>query len=132
MAIKAELVWTIEKPEEKCTVVFALIVTELATECVCVCVWDWELLHTPLPPPPRHPTSLFRNNFYINDCPLFSRFLHGLDNGRRSIHTFLSDDILPTALVVIYVMIATLIKKKRKFSSYKRISTGIGCNVIYD
>ncbi len=38
-----------EKPDEQCTVVFALIVTEPASMCVCLCVGGGGLLHPPLP-----------------------------------------------------------------------------------
>ncbi len=43
-----------EEPGEKCTVVFAFIVTEPASECVYVGGWGGS--HTALP------TSWFRNN----------------------------------------------------------------------
>ncbi len=33
--------FTMEESGEQCTVVFALIVTEPASECVCVCVGGW-------------------------------------------------------------------------------------------
>ncbi len=36
MFLAASIVGTMEEPGEQCTVVFALIVTEPATECVCV------------------------------------------------------------------------------------------------
>jgi hypothetical protein len=39
-----------EEPGEQCTVVFALIVTGLASKCVCVCGGGG--VATPSPPPP--------------------------------------------------------------------------------
>jgi hypothetical protein len=37
-----------EEPGEQCTVVFALIFTEPANECVCVCVWGRGVATPPL------------------------------------------------------------------------------------
>jgi hypothetical protein len=62
-----------EEPGEHCTVVFALIVTELAGECVGVGVGSF------LTPPPPHTTSRFRNTLCKDDSALFSRFLHVVD-----------------------------------------------------
>jgi hypothetical protein len=57
---------------EQSTVVFALIVTEPASECVCV-EWGGGVA---LSPPPRH-ANRFYNSFCKDDSALFSRFLHG-------------------------------------------------------
>ncbi len=62
---------TMEEPEEQDTVVFALIVTEPASECVCG--GGGGGLHYTHPPT----TSHFRNNSCKDDSALFSRFLHG-------------------------------------------------------
>jgi hypothetical protein len=56
-----------EDPGEQCTVVFALIVTEPASECVCK--------GGGATPPP--PTSRFLNILCKDDSAMFSRFLHG-------------------------------------------------------
>jgi len=61
-----------EEPGEQWTVVFALIVTEMASECVCE---GWIL------PLPRPHTSWFRNNLGKDDIALFPRFLHGRGRG---------------------------------------------------
>jgi hypothetical protein len=58
----------IEEPVEQWTVVFALIVTKPASQCV----WG-----DATPPPP--PTSRFCNNLCKSDSALFSRFLHDLN-----------------------------------------------------
>jgi hypothetical protein len=55
---------------KQCTVVFALIATELASECV------WRGAGG-LPQPPPPPTSRFRNNLCKDDSALFSRLLQG-------------------------------------------------------
>ncbi len=59
-----------EEPGEQCTVVFALIVTEQATEGV---FREGGGLLQPSPPPP---STRFRNNLCKDDSALFSRFLH--------------------------------------------------------
>jgi hypothetical protein len=58
-----------EEPGERCTVAFALIVTEQASECVC----EGGVLHPPI-------TSCFHNNSCKDDSGLFSRFLHARMN----------------------------------------------------
>jgi hypothetical protein len=59
---------------EQSRVVFALIVTEPASECVCV---EGGMVASALPPP----TSMFRNNLFKDDSALFSRFLRGQKYG---------------------------------------------------
>ncbi len=68
-----------EEPGEQCTVVFALIVTEPASECVCRGGGGggWGAAPPPPPPPPPPPTRRFRNNLWKDDSALFFRFLHG-------------------------------------------------------
>jgi hypothetical protein len=61
-----------EEPGEQCTVVFALIVTELASTCVGVS-------STPPPPPNR-----FRNSLCKDDSALFSSVGFDSERGCRS------------------------------------------------
>ncbi len=71
--------WGIEEPREQCTVVFALIVTDPASECVCLCLWTGcREGGGATTPPCLPPTSRFRNNLCKDDSALFSRFLHAL------------------------------------------------------
>ncbi len=82
MLLILQFIPAMEEPGEQCTVVFALIVLEPASESVYV-----GLLH-PLP------TSRFRNNLCKDDSGLFSRFLHDPSPSNRclsnpvSIHGF--------------------------------------------
>jgi hypothetical protein len=57
---------TMDESGEQCTVVFALIVTKSASECVCGC-GGGNMIYTPSPPPPTSPTRRFRNNLYKDD-----------------------------------------------------------------
>ncbi len=59
---KLQAILQLETVREQCTVVFALNVTEPASECVCVCVCE--------------ATSRLRNNLGKDDSALLSRFNH--------------------------------------------------------
>ncbi len=61
----------VEEPGEQCTVVFALIVTEPAGECMCVGGGGCYIY-----PPSPLLYSRLRNNLWKDDSALFSRFLY--------------------------------------------------------